>query len=73
MNFYFVCPREERSDVAIHLSTAFRGSPQSAGFLRDDKHEFVSRSAAKKQSIRVDRHAVVPRARDDNQRVKSPG
>ena len=33
----FVCPREERSDVAIHQST-FRGSPQSASLLRDDKH-----------------------------------
>ena len=42
MNFYFVCPREERSDVAIHLSTAFRGSPQSASLLRDDKFEFIS-------------------------------
>ena len=34
----FICfPREERSDVAVHLSTGFRGSPQSASLLRDDK------------------------------------
>src|SRR5688572_5790350 len=36
--------REERSEVAIHLLTSFRGSPQSASLLRDDKHEFICRS-----------------------------
>ena len=37
MDLYLLCHREERSDVAIQLFTAFRGS-QSAGILRDDKH-----------------------------------
>ena len=51
--------------MAIHLSTAFRGSPQSARLLRDDKPEFSNRRAATQQSIQMDRHALVPRARDD--------
>jgi hypothetical protein len=43
------CHGEERSDVAIHLEN-LRGLPQSAGLLRHDKLEFISRSGATKQS-----------------------
>jgi hypothetical protein len=50
---------EERSDVANQLIDCSRGLPQSPRLLRNDKQgEFICRSAATKQSIWLDRHAL---------------
>jgi hypothetical protein len=68
MNYFPDCHREKRSDVAIQLIDCSRGLPQSPRLLRNDKRgEFICRSAATKQSSQLDRHTLVPRARDDKQ------
>jgi hypothetical protein len=54
--------------VAIQLIDCSRGLPQSPRLLRNDKQgAFIYRSAAPKQSSYLDRHALIPRARDDKQ------
>jgi hypothetical protein len=68
MNHFRDCHREERSDVAIQLIDCSRRLPQSPRLLRNDKQgEFIYRSAATKRFSELDRHALVPRARDDKQ------
>ena len=53
------------------VSAGLPGPPSRA---RNDKPVvFVSRSTATKQSTELDRHALVPRARDDNQKGERCG